>query len=120
MLLRYRVLFSLFLVFAVVLIGSGRAGSEGSAEAAAAEATVAETEQALPTPEPTGAPAPEPAEEEAVAEEESGIVDETSSSPLYIESLRTRGYPASEIVVEETLEPGSNYQRFIASYTERA
>ena len=116
MLLRYRVLFSLFLVFAVVLMGSGRAGSEASAEAAAAEATVAETAEATPTPEPIGAPAPEPAGEDAVAEEESGIVDETSSSPLYIESLRIRDYPASEIVVEETIEPGSNYQRFIASY----
>ena len=109
MLLRYRVLFSLFLVFAVVLMGSGRAGSEASAEAAAAEATVAETAEATPTPEPIGAPAPEPAGEDAVAEEESGIVDETSSSPLYIESLRIRDYPASEIVVESAVKVKSQF-----------
>ena len=42
--------------------------------------------------------------------------DETSSSPMAIETLRARDYPTSEIVVEETLEPGLNYQRFIASY----
>ncbi|MDQ3008163.1 MAG: alpha/beta fold hydrolase [bacterium] len=37
--------------------------------------------------------------------------------PLSIESLRQREYPASDIVVEETLTPGSNYQRFRVSYT---
>ncbi len=36
--------------------------------------------------------------------------------PLAIETLRTGEYPGSEIVIEQTLEPGSNYQRYIASY----
>lgn len=36
--------------------------------------------------------------------------------PLSIEALRKGEYPGSEIVIEQTLEPGSNYQRFIASY----
>lgn len=36
--------------------------------------------------------------------------------PVFIESLRKRSYPASEIVIEETLAPGSNYKRYIASY----
>lgn len=43
-------------------------------------------------------------------------LNEISSSPLYIESLRERDYPTSEIILEETLEPGPNYHRFIASY----
>ncbi len=33
-----------------------------------------------------------------------------------IEALRARDYPASDLTIEETLDPGSNYQRFIASY----
>lgn len=37
--------------------------------------------------------------------------------PLAIESLRQKDYPGSEIIIEETLEPGSNYSRHIASYT---
>lgn len=36
--------------------------------------------------------------------------------PLSIESLRKGSYPGSEIIIEQKLEPGSNYQRFIASY----
>ena len=33
-----------------------------------------------------------------------------------IELMRQQAYPGSEIVIEETLEPGSNYDRYIASY----
>ncbi|OGK25352.1 peptidase [Candidatus Roizmanbacteria bacterium RIFCSPHIGHO2_02_FULL_38_11] len=37
-------------------------------------------------------------------------------NPLTIESLRQGHYPGSEMVIEQTLEPGSNYSRHIASY----
>jgi len=37
-------------------------------------------------------------------------------SPMDIEALRARDYPASDLTIEETLDAGSNYQRFIASY----
>ncbi len=40
----------------------------------------------------------------------------TPVSPLTIESLRAREYPGSEMVIEETLPSGSNYQRYIASH----
>lgn len=36
--------------------------------------------------------------------------------PLSIERLRQGEYPGSDVVIEQTLAPGSNYQRFIASY----
>jgi dipeptidyl aminopeptidase/acylaminoacyl peptidase len=36
--------------------------------------------------------------------------------PLSIEYMREQEYPGSEIVIEEVLEPGSNYSRYIASY----
>jgi fermentation-respiration switch protein FrsA (DUF1100 family) len=36
--------------------------------------------------------------------------------PLTIASMREREYPGSVVTVEETLEPGINYQRYIASY----
>jgi len=35
---------------------------------------------------------------------------------LSIESLRQGDYPGSDLVVEQTLTPGSNYQRYIVSY----
>lgn len=37
-------------------------------------------------------------------------------SPLSIKSMRSREYPGSEIKIEETLTPGSNYSQYIASY----
>lgn len=36
--------------------------------------------------------------------------------PLTIESLRKGEYPGSEVVIEKTLEPGSNYKRYVSSY----
>lgn len=36
--------------------------------------------------------------------------------PLSIEFLRNMEFPGSEMVIEETLTPGSNYNRYIASY----
>ncbi len=40
----------------------------------------------------------------------------SSPQPMNIEALRSRQYPGSEIVIEETLESGSNFSRYIASY----
>ncbi len=37
-------------------------------------------------------------------------------NPLTIQSMRERSYPGSAITIEQTLEPGSNYRRYIASY----
>lgn len=47
--------------------------------------------------------------------DEGGIQNELH--PLSIDYLRQQKYPGSEIVIEETLPQGSNYDRFIASYT---
>jgi dipeptidyl aminopeptidase/acylaminoacyl peptidase len=33
-----------------------------------------------------------------------------------VEMMRQQSYPGSDIVIEETLEPGENYDRYIASY----
>ena len=35
---------------------------------------------------------------------------------LSIQGMRQRSYPGSEITIEQTLEPGANYSRYIASY----
>lgn len=36
--------------------------------------------------------------------------------PMSIEALRQGGYPGSAITLEQTLAPGANYRRYIASY----
>jgi len=45
-----------------------------------------------------------------------GGSNDRSSSSLAIESMRKREYPGSDIVIEQTLPPGLNYNRYIASY----
>ena len=40
----------------------------------------------------------------------------TPEHPLMIEVMRLSAYPGSEIVFEETLEDGANYDRYIVSY----
>jgi alpha-beta hydrolase superfamily lysophospholipase len=40
----------------------------------------------------------------------------TPMHPLSIERMREQNYPGSDIVIEQTLEPGANYSRYIASY----
>jgi dipeptidyl aminopeptidase/acylaminoacyl peptidase len=49
-------------------------------------------------------------------EENQGGVVESETHPLAIERLRQGEYPSSEMEIEQTLEPGSNYSRYIASY----
>lgn len=39
-----------------------------------------------------------------------------SDNPYSIEYLRKQDYPGSDIVIEQTLTPGSNYNKYIASY----
>jgi len=40
----------------------------------------------------------------------------TSDNPYAIDYLRKQEYPGSDVVIEQTLSPGSNYNRYITSY----
>jgi fermentation-respiration switch protein FrsA (DUF1100 family) len=59
-----------------------------------------DTPTVTPTATPTSTPTPTP----------------TPLHPLMIEYMRQQEYPGSEIIIEQTLEPGANYDRYIASY----
>ena len=37
-------------------------------------------------------------------------------NPLTIEAMRKRNYPGSPFIFEQTLKPGSNYQKYVVSY----
>ncbi|MBM3138581.1 MAG: S9 family peptidase [Chloroflexi bacterium] len=66
----------------------------------------------------TPMPAVEPEKDEI--SNSSGEDDRTevlAETPLAIEALRAREYPASKLVIEQTLDPGTNYQRYIAYYS---
>jgi len=48
--------------------------------------------------------------------DKAGLMEKNAPHPLSIESLRNGEYPGSEITIEQTLDSGSNYSRYIASY----
>ena len=68
--------------------------------AASATPTLTPTPTASATPTPTFTPTPTP----------------TPMNPLSVERMRKQDYPGSDIVIEQTLEPGTNYNRYLASY----
>lgn len=49
-------------------------------------------------------------------EDQAGGPAEKAPHPLSIQALRSGDYTGSDIVIEQTLTPGSNYKRYIASY----
>lgn len=53
---------------------------------------------------------------ERLASQENFGGPELDPHPLSIEALRQGEYPGSEIVIEQTLDSGTNYQRYIASH----
>jgi uncharacterized protein len=60
---------------------------------------------AVSTPaKPSGSPSPSPA------------AAQPTLVPLAIDAMRQREYPGSEIAIEQTLTPGTNYRRYVASY----
>lgn len=78
---------------------------------------------AAPTPEP----APNPTATQTATASPTTQLTITSTTtpiqtptpvpfPLSIEGMRARDYPGSEIVIEEVLKPGANYNRFYVSY----
>lgn len=58
----------------------------------------------------------DPSSSQSPSEVNGGGLEKNNPHPLSIQALREGVYPGSTITIEQTLEPGSNYQRYIASY----
>ncbi len=97
--------FAAFLLASVTACSSSPPAPVARIEQAATPAPPTRTATSLPTATPpptatataTSTPTPTP-------------------NPLTIQSMRERAYPGSAITIEQTLQPGSNYSRYIASY----
>ncbi|MCB0244669.1 MAG: alpha/beta fold hydrolase [Anaerolineae bacterium] len=74
----------------------------------AVQPTATPTVAATATPSPTATDTPVPTT--------TPTATATPIHPLSIEYLRQQEYPGSELVIEQTLAPGSNYDRYYASY----
>lgn len=76
--------------------------------------TIAPT--ATQTPPPTATPTASPSATPAPSATPTPTSTPVPTHPLMIEVMREQAYPGSELVIEETLAPGSNYDRYIVSY----
>ncbi|MEZ4863605.1 MAG: alpha/beta fold hydrolase [Caldilineaceae bacterium] len=83
------------------------AGGSVVAAVTAPQATVAPVIQPTPTPAATPIPLVTPPTLNLKLEE---------MHPLMVEYMRQQEYPGSEVVIEQVLAPGVNYNRYIASY----
>lgn len=93
----------LMAAFALLAIASAACGTTTTPPPPSATssptATSTPSPSATPSATPTATPTPTP-----------------TPHPLTIEAMRQREYPGSEVIIEETLTPGPNYHRYIASY----
>lgn len=76
-------------------------------EQAAGEVLPSVTQAASATPEPTFT---------AIVAPTATVTPTPTPHPLTMQAMRSRDYPGSDLVIEQTLEPGANYYRYVASY----
>lgn len=108
----------------VLAAGCGRAAGGAAVTAIMTEATQPATPAFTPTvpSTPTPAPSPSPSLTPTAAPSATPTATATSTPrptpehPLMIDVMRRQSYPGSEMVIEQVLEPGENYDRYIASY----
>ena len=127
-------LWSLLGLFTLAACGTGQAVR--TVPTAAAVAAVPSTPApaatqpatATPTPAPTETPSPTPTVTRTATATRTPTATATATTthtptatptpthPLMIEIMRQQAYPGSQVTIEEKLDPGSNYDRYIASY----
>ena len=112
------------IVAGVLVLGAGCAGPPISVGVPPEPATVIQelptsTLPASATPTevpPTSTSTPLPTATPTAAPTETPTPTPTPTHPLMIEVMRQASYPGSDLVFEETLTPGSNYDRHLVSY----
>lgn len=97
---------------------AGRPTAAPTAEALALQPAQAPVAQptATPTAPPTATPTVTPTPLPTATPTHTPTPTPTPIHPLSIEYLRRQAYPGSDLVIEQRLAPGANYDRYIASY----
>lgn len=83
--------------------------------AVTAAVTVFPTPTAVPTTVPTAPPTAVPTVQPTATPQPTPTPTPTPH-PLNVAAMRARDYPGSDFVIEQTLPPGGNYNRYVASY----
>jgi len=112
------------LAIALILTAcNARSASEPAAVARVTDAPAA-TATAMPTLAPTptatatrtATPTATPTATRTATPTATRTPTPTPPNPLSVELMRAQSYPGSEITIEDTLDPGSNYSRYYVSY----
>ena len=103
---------SIFLLLGLMLIGCNVVPVQSSS----ADLAASQTSNPIPSLTPTQTPSPTATLTLIPTETATPTATPTPLHPLSIEWLRQRTYEGSEIVFEEVLEDGANYDRFLVSY----
>lgn len=105
------------LMAALALAACSRGGETPVALEPQASPTSSQTLAASATPgPPTSTPLPPTLTPTATSSPTVTPTSTPTAHPLSIRWLREHDFPGSEIIIEETLEPGANYYRYLASY----
>ncbi len=103
------------MLIVVLMSGCGRPRPQPIATTVAAAMTPTPTATFMPTPTATPSPTVTPTPEPTATPTRTPTPTPTPIHPLSIAYLRQQTYEA-ELVIEQTLAPGSNYDRYYASY----
>ena len=111
--------FLLLILLAACTTNPAATGPQAAGPAAApsplpATATLSPT--ATPSPAPSSTATAIPTATPTATATLSPTPTPTPEHPLMVEVMRRRDYPGSALTIEQTLEPGDNYNRTIASY----
>jgi uncharacterized protein len=110
------------LLMSMVVLGMSLAGCSNAVPTAesmlpeTATATLAPTAMPTPISSPTATATPTPAPTFTPSPTATPTPASVPPHPLMIEVMRAQSYPGSELAIEETLTPGSNYDRYVVSY----
>jgi fermentation-respiration switch protein FrsA (DUF1100 family) len=102
----------ILVTFLIASCAGSQDSSPSTSSTPAPTATHTSTATPMPTPSLTPTPSPTPMPTETPAP----TPTPTPTHPLMIEVMRQQSYPGSKVTIEETLAPGSNYDRYLASY----
>lgn len=83
---------------------------------AVAEVAQVDSPTSTATPSPTPTFTPSPTSTPSATSTPTVTSTPTPTHPLMVEVMRQQTYPGSDIIIEQTLEPGDNYDRYIVSY----
>ncbi len=110
------VVWPLLMLVIIALMGCGTMPTLVPTATPRPAATEAPTREPSPIPTATPRPTDTPAPTLTPSRTPTATPSPTPMHPMDIDYMRQQDYPGSDVVIEQTLSPGANYDRYVASY----